>query len=219
MQVIGAGFGRTGTASMKAALDHLGFGPCYHMYELLAQPQRVHDWWSALGGESVDWRRVFGGYASTMDWPGCAVYRELMGIYPEAKVILTERDPDRWYDSTFSTIYQIGTSEADDGDAAIDLLRPMIRKMIWDGDFGGRFADRDYAIEVFNQHNEDVKRNVPADRLLVFEVSDGWKPLCDFLEVPVPPEDFPYVNDKGTMAELIAQIRTEGRFPSPFAAA
>ena len=215
MNIIGAGFGRTGTASLKAALDYLGFGPCYHMYELLAEPERVRDWTRAMDGERVNWDQVFAGYESTVDWPGCAFWRELVAEYPDAKVILTERDPDRWYESTYNTIYQIATSEPDGEDTTMDLLRPAIRRMIWDGTFGGHFPDREHAIKVFTRHNAEVRRAVPADRLLVFRVSDGWRPLCDFLGVEVPPEDFPHVNDTGSRPELIAQIRAEGRFPSP----
>lgn len=226
MKVIGAGFGRTGTASLKAALDHLGFGPCYHMYELLAEPERVHDWRRALSGENVAWDEIFAGYQSTVDWPGCAFWRELVSRYPEAKGILTERDPDRWYESTYNTIYQIGTNDTpgsgsgsepgSDEDVVIDQLRPTIRKMIWDGTFSGRFADRSHAIEVFTKHNAEVRATVPPERLLVFHVSEGWRPLCEFLRVDVPAEDFPHINDTGSMPELIARIRQERRFPSPF---
>ena len=131
VKIIGAGFGRTGTASLKAALEHLGFGPCYHMLEVIAQPERIHDWERALDGEVSDWDSVLGGFQSTVDWPGCAFWRELLDAYPDAKVVLTVRDPQRWYDSTHETIYQFAQNppaEAADDFAA--TLRPTIMRMI-----------------------------------------------------------------------------------------
>lgn len=217
VKIIGAGFGRTGTASLKAALEHLGFGPCYHMLEVIAQPERIHDWERALDGEVSDWDSVLGGFQSTVDWPGCAFWRELLDAYPDAKVVLTVRDPQRWYDSTHETIYQFAQNppaEAADDFAA--TLRPTIMRMIWDGTFGGEFADREHAIDVFERHNAEVQRVVPADRLLVYRVGDGWRPLCDFLGVAVPEERFPHVNDRTAIRELVERVSAEGTVPSPF---
>ncbi|MER7016196.1 sulfotransferase family protein [Saccharopolyspora sp. NPDC000359] len=215
VQIIGAGFGRTGTASVKAALERLGFGPCYHMFEVIAQPERVRDWTRALDGEISDWETVLGGFASTVDWPGCTFWCELVEAYPEAKVLLTVRDPQKWYDSVHSTIYQFVQQEPSD-DAFDVQLRPMVERMIWNGTFGGRFDDREHAIAVFEQHNAAVRAAVPADRLLTYQVGEGWQPLCDFLGVPVPEEDFPHVNDAGSIRALVDQISREGRVPSPF---
>ncbi|MER7083554.1 hypothetical protein SAMN02982929_00672 [Saccharopolyspora kobensis] len=215
VQIIGAGFGRTGTASLKAALERLGYGPCYHMFEVIAQPDRVQHWARALDGEISDWETVLGGFNSTVDWPGCTFWRELMDFYPDAKVLLTVRDPEKWYDSVHSTIYQFAQEEPEDGHS-FAKLRPTVERLVWDGTFGGRFADRAHAIEVFEAHNAAVQAAVPADRLLTYRVGEGWERLCDFLGVPVPEEDFPHVNDSASIRELVDQISRDGRIPSPF---
>lgn len=199
IEVIGAGLGRTGTLSLKAALEELGFSRCYHMVEVLAQMEHARVWDAAARGEAVDWDRLFEGYRATVDWPGCSFYRELMQRYPEAKVILTVRDPERWYDSARQTIYSVR-----DAFPAwtrwvfprMRVFRRMTERVIWDGVFRGRFEDRAAAIEAFNRHNEQVRRDVPADRLLVYEVGQGWGSLCAFLGVPVPEgKPFPHLND------------------------
>lgn len=221
LKVIGAGFGRTGTASTKAALEHLGFGPCYHMFEVIAKPERMKSWDRAVEGERMDWDEVLAGFQSTVDWPGCTFWPQLVEAYPDAKVLLTVRDPQRWYDSTYNTIYQF-VKDGPDGVSVGDgefarTMRPTIDKMIWNGTFDGRFEDRDHAIEVFEQHNERVRRGVPADRLLEFEVGQGWGPLCEFLGVDVPAEAFPHVNDSASIVDLADRVSREGRVPSPFA--
>lgn len=223
LDVIGAGFGRTGTASLKAALDHLGFGPCYHMFEVLARPERMSSWSDALDGREIDWEDVFAGYRSTVDWPGTAFWRELTEAYPEAKVILTVRDPEKWYESTYNTLYQIAKQMNGDLSAMpaeerafAERTFPTINKMIWKGTFDERFADREYAIEVFERHNAEVRRAVPAEQLLVYQLGQGWEPLCDFLGVDVPAEEFPHVNDTASLPQLVDQVRSQGRVPSPF---
>jgi hypothetical protein len=199
LKVIGAGLGRTGTLSLKAALEELGFGKCYHMVEVLANPKQSAAWTGAANGERTDWEALFKGYQSTVDWPACNFYQELARRYPEAKVILSVRDPDRWYESARQTIYFV--REAFPRWTALVLprmrvLRRMLDRLIWDGMFHGRFEDRPYAISVFNRHNEEVRRVVPSDRLLVYDIKDGWQPLCLFLGVPVPDgKPFPHLND------------------------
>lgn len=207
IQVIGAGFGRTGTLSLKTALEELGFGKCYHMVDVLARMDDARTWDAAVRGEAVDWDRLFDGYRSTVDWPGCAFYRELIRKYPEAKVILTVRDPGRWYESALQTIYFVRHAfpawAARLNPKRRDFQR-MLDSVVWDGTFRGRFEDRDFAIETFDRHNDEVRREVPADRLLVYEVREGWEPLCRFLGVPVPEgKPFPHVNDA---AEFRARI-------------
>jgi sulfotransferase family protein len=214
VKIIGAGFGRTGTASLKAALEHLGFGPCYHMLGVIEQPDRMHAWDRALDGEISDWESVLGGFNSTVDWPGCTFWRELLDAYPDAKVVLTVRDPERWYESTYDTIYQLNPDAQSDVNEDHDLavkVWPTVNRIIWDGTFGGRFEDREHAIDVFEKHNAEVRRVVPADRLLVFQVSEGWQPLCDFLGVPVPAEEFPKVNSRTSLRDLVGQAYTEGQ--------
>ncbi|MBV8232285.1 MAG: hypothetical protein JO329_20065, partial [Planctomycetaceae bacterium] len=168
-------------------------------------------WDAAARGMPVDWDRLFAGYQATVDFPGCMFYRELLEKYPEAKVILTVRDPERWYDSARQTIYF--ARNAFPRWAAV--LKPRMRvfqRMIdrlWDGMFRGRFEDRAFAIDAFNRHNEQVRRDVPADRLLVYEISQGWGPLCAFVGVPVPEgKPFPHLNDA---AEFRARIERGAR--------
>lgn len=221
IRVIGAGLGRTGTLSLKAALEELGFGTCYHMIELLSHPEQVRFWEAASRREPVAWDEMFQGYQAVVDYPGCRYYRELMECYPEAKVVLTVRDPDRWYESALATIYQAGRPPSGEnegppaplpfpGDPQLFArIFEMVRRDVWQGDFGGRFEDREHAIEVFNRHTEQVKAQVPADRLLVYEVKEGWEPLCRFLGVPVPEgEPFPRLNDRETF-----QNRLRGEEP------
>lgn len=208
MKVIGAGFGRTGTLSVKAALEELGFGPCYHMTDLYSRPRDGRLWERALRGERVDWEEVFGDYRATVDWPGCAFYGELMEAYPHARVLLPVRDPEEWYESARSTIHAVRRSAYSSAVAALAWkLYPAFRvtdKAIWEGTFGGRFEDREHAISVFERHNEEVKRSVPPERLLVYRVEEGWEPLCDFLGVEVPEgKPFPRLNDAGSFKRRV----------------
>lgn len=219
MKVIGAGFGRTGTTSLQAALEQLGFGSCYHMTEVFKNPEHADVWLAAWRGEPVDWNGFLGDYESAVDWPACAFYRELMERYPDAKVLLSVRDPERWYESTRSTIYELSAvlPRSPIARAILALIflavfgapvkRRMSDEIIWEGTFDGRFEDRTYATQIFEQHNEEVKRRVPQDRLLVYEVKEGWGPLCEFLGVPEPDEPFPRLNDAARMRRGIRTVR------------
>ncbi len=204
--MIGAGLGRTGTTSLKAALERLGFGPCYHMTELFEHPEHLEAWRAAARGEPVDWEGPLENYRSTLDWPGAPFYEDMMEAYPEAKVILTVRDPGRWYESTRNTIYQMGATASSPLFTLVSWLVPRVRNvkragaivsdLAWRDLFGGRFEDRDHAISVFNAWNEGVKRRVPAEKLLIYDVKEGWGPLCAFLGVEAPvDEPFPHLND------------------------
>jgi hypothetical protein len=212
LEVIGAGFGRTGTLSLKVALEELGFGPCYHMSELLGHPEHVPVWEAALQGKAVDWEELIGGYRATSDWPACSFYEELMEWCPDAKIILTLRDSDRWYESTYNTIYSmrriisspIFWLAAPPFRPSMSRAVRMNDRLILEEIFGGRFEDRASAIAVFERHNEEVKRRVPAEKLLVYEVKEGWGPLCEFLGVEAPKnKPFPYLNDSDTFRTMI----------------
>lgn len=222
MQIIGAGFGRTGTLSLQAALEKLGYTPCEHMTGLVQDPDRARLWEGVVAsherGEVLgrsEWDRIFSGYGATVDWPGCSFYRELMETYPEAKVILTVRDPNSWYESARDTIYAISQATASPAFGLLGVFAPAARavgrltnRLIWRDTFGGRFEDREHAKNVFNQHNEEVRSLVPSDRLLVYEVGEGWEPLCEFLGVPVPPdESFPRLNDREEIAGTARRLR------------
>lgn len=205
MKVVGVGVGRTGTLSLKAALERLGFGPCFHGRHVLDHPDRLSLWEAAAAGDPVDWTALFDGYTSTVDWPGAAFWRELAAAFPEARVVLTVRDADSWYDSVRSTIFRMFGDGPADGRVArarrtvpgLDVFTAFHRRMIWDGFFGGRFADRHHAIRLYNEHNAAVIRELPADRLLVTTPDGGWEPLCTFLGVPIPDEPYPHLNDPG----------------------
>jgi hypothetical protein len=203
LKVIGAGFGRTGTMSLKLALEQLGFGPCYHMVEVFKNPPAAQ-WWADAADGNPDWEKIFEGYNSTVDWPNATFYAELAEAYPDAKVILTERDPEAWFASTQATIFN-PRMPRDPSNPFGNMFAKVIGRL-----FDGRLNDHDHAIGVYLGHNAEVRRTIPAERLLVYEVSQGWEPLCAFLSVPVPEAPMPKVNSteefQGNMARIAAGI-------------
>jgi hypothetical protein len=202
LKVIGAGFGRTGTLSLKTALEELGFGRCYHMVDILRHPRHWKAWAEILHGRKADWDTLFRGYHAAVDWPVAAYYKDLMTVYPEAKVILTVRDPDRWHRSIMTTFYQAQRDFVVQFMRIVPALQEFLvgmEKAIWEGVFQNRLEDKAHAIAVFNSHIEEVKQVVPRERLLIFEAKHGWEPLCSFLDVPVPANK-PYPHrHKGTL--------------------
>jgi hypothetical protein len=191
LKLIGAGFGRTGTFSLKNALEELSLSPCYHMTELFMNEGATEQWNAIVRGAAPDWYSVFAGYQATVDWPACTYYKDLMRVYPDAKVLLSERDPEKWYESVANTIYP--SSHRD----PTSLHSRMVDTLIWQGTFGGKFEEKDEAIAIYLRHNEEVKQYVPPEKLLVYDVKQGWEPLCAFLGVAVPAEKpFPLLNDR-----------------------
>ena len=205
LSVIGAGFGRTGTLSLKGALERLGFDPCYHMMEVI-QGGFAQVWHDIVFGGTPDWDAVFKGYKATVDWPACNYYRELADRYPDAKVILSLRDPDKWFDSCQNTIFRAMRMDHAQAPANIRTQIAMVRKLVVEDTFGGDIDDRAHAISIFNRHNETVQKVIPKERLLVFQASDGWEPLCRFLGVPVPDEAYPKVNTTEDFQQLFMQV-------------
>ncbi len=195
LSVIGTGFGRTGTLSLKQALETLGVGRCYHMMEVIQNPAHIPIWSDAADGTAIDWEALYDGYSATVDYPSTRFWRELTTAYPNAKVIHTVRDPARWYDSAINTIFQHMNSPPPEVSLLASLVA-MARKVVFEQTFDGRIDDRDYAIEVFERHTEDVKHVIDVERLLIFEVAEGWEPLCTFLDLPVPSEPFPRANER-----------------------
>lgn len=189
LKVIGAGFGRTGTTSLKMALEQLGFGPCYHMIEVFPKPEAPGQW-IAAGDGKPDWDAIFSGYQSAIDWPAAHFWRELMDYYPDAKVILTVRDAEKWFASTQATIFNPAMIAPE---RIPPIFLEMLSKTIFP-DIGGDPNNHDVCIAHFNRHNEHVKASVPASRLLVHEAAQGWAPLCAFLGVPVPDAPYPREN-------------------------
>lgn len=195
LAVIGSGFGRTGTRSLKAALEQLGFGPCHHMEEVFGDPRQVPYWQAVAEGRPVDWREVFAGFGSQVDWPGAHVWRELAAAFPEAKVVHSVRPEDAWWKSYSATIGKFIATYKD------MQLPPHIRdmvvaaeSMIAEQTFGGAPNDRDAALAAYRRREAEVRAAIPAERLLVFDVAEGWEPLCAFLGVPVPATPFPHHN-------------------------
>jgi hypothetical protein len=211
MDVIGVGFGRTGTLSLKIALETLGHGPCMHMSSLLADPERASLFHRAAEGDRSSLDKALEGHRSTVDWPGTYFWRELAERHPAARIVLTVRDPQRWYDSAHDTIFQAASNAPASTDDAVTAGLTMISSVVWQGTFGGRFADREHAVRVFTEHIEAVRREIPAERLLEFEVSQGWQPLCDFLGAPVPVVPFPRSNDGATFRAEFEARRSAGR--------
>lgn len=190
LKVIGAGFGRTGTLSLKVALEQLGFNKCHHMIEVFRDKQQQQFWHDAAFGKAMNWDDVFKGFSASVDFPSCAYYAQLMAHFPDAKVVLSLRDPDSWFASASNTIFNSMDNAPDQN----SLQSQMTRKLILENTFGGKHRDAEHAKSVFNAHNEAVQRIVPKNRLLVFEAKMGWAPLCQFLGVAVPETDYPRTN-------------------------
>ncbi|MEZ5920861.1 MAG: sulfotransferase [Parvularculaceae bacterium] len=203
LSVIGAGFGRTGTASLKLALEKLGFGPCYHMSEVLANKGHLDLWNDAAAG-TPDWARIFRDYHSTTDFPASLYWRELAAFYPDAKLILSLRDPESWFQSTQETIFSERMHALLAGSPWEVMLQNTINEAL-----GGDINDRDALIRAFNEHTRAVKAAFGPDRLLVFEAKEGWAPLCKFLGVPIPDEDFPRVNSKAELQGMIDMLQSD----------
>jgi hypothetical protein len=210
LEIIGAGFGRTGTLSLKLALEQLGLGPCYHMVTVQAEPERAGDWIDAIHGEAVDWERVFDGFQSTVDWPACHFWRELADCYPAAKVLLSKREASGWYKSVINTIANVMKSDlAKDAPGRERSPLVMVRKIVLEGAFGGNIDDEANAIRVFEAHNKAVCDAIGPDRLLVYEQGQGWEPLCKFFGVPTPDTEYPHVNTTKSFQEMFASFEKE----------
>jgi hypothetical protein len=229
LQVIGAGLPRTGTTSTRAALERLGFGPCYHMFEIITHPDHVDRWLPAATGQPLDWNRVLDGYRATQDWPASHFWREQAAAFPAAKVVLTVRDPHDWFVSfrrliaRRAALYQQGELPPEVAAAMDGMLRltPVLdalgRSMFGpDWHFGMDMTDEEGAVAAYHRHVAAVTQALPARRLLVFDVREGWRPLCDFLGVASPEEPFPHLNDAQSMQRNFEQMRATGRLVSPF---
>lgn len=199
--MIGAGLGRTGTYSLKSALDQLGVGPCHHMGEVLHDLGRQVPLWQAAVDGGPDWAEIYQGYRSAVDWPTATFFRELHQTYPTAKFILTVRSTQSWVESFSETIYKALAGRAHapaEKQPWLTMCAGVIAKAgIAEG------MDAAALAAAFDGHVAAVKATIPPDQLLVFEVKDGWEPLCNFLGAPVPATDFPRTNDRAEFWELI----------------
>ena len=220
LKVIGAGMPRTGTASLQQALAILYGAPCYHMKEVLPRPDRVRFWTEAFlqPKSSEEFREHFKDFAATVDFPSCMRWEQLMEVYPDAKIVLSVRDPDSWVKSVKETILQLNSAYSGSpwGIWLLQTFVPPFRaswRMI-DAGYWSPFLKRDLSDSnmrrKFIEWVEDVKKRCPKDKLLVFEASQGWGPLCAFLGVPVPETPYPNVNDTKSFKEIVARINTIG---------
>jgi sulfotransferase family protein len=199
LRVVGSGLGRTGTKSMQTALNTLGFGPCHHMVEVFMHPESMALWIEAGAGRP-DWDAIFKGYQSMVDYPGAAYWRQLAAYYPDAKILHTVRDPDKWFESTQATIFAPGSPALSGGPMAAFFNSFAVS-------FREHIHDRAFMIHYFRRHTEEVKALIPANRLLIYEVGEGWERLCAFLEVPVPAEPYPSENSRSDFISRTAAFR------------
>ena len=215
MKVIGAGLPRTATLSQHAAMELLGFTPTYHMANVFADPAAVPAWRAVLDGEKPA-AEMFDGFRATVDWPGSYYYKDLIEAFPDAKIVLSERAPEAWAESMRKTIWGLFYDDVlmrhlSDARCVVDpvwkdyiaMMKEMWRRaeLLKEENTPPEHTTPEFMAEAFVRRNDEVKRTVPADRLLVWAAKDGWEPLCEFLEVPVPSEPFPQINDSGHFAE------------------
>ncbi len=193
LRVVGAGLGRTGTHSLKIALEQLLGGPCYHMVEVMGHPEYVRYWQDAIDGKPVDWSVVMDGYVAAVDWPAAAWWRELADANPGAIVLLSTRSSaDAWWKSANETIFEISRLPAPPDHELTDMME-MPRAMLAQA-FTANWSNEDEAKRAYEAHNANVRASLPSDRLVDWKPGDGWEPICRALGVPVPDEPFPHVN-------------------------
>lgn len=209
LAVVGAGFGRTGTNSLKLALEQLGFGPCHHMFEVADESEQLAYWQAAARGALPDWDAVFANYKSCVDWPSARYWRQIADHYPDAKVLLSVRPADQWIKSVHATIYPAMIDHGDEVPSDVRARRDMACEIIVEQTFGGRLDDADYAMAVFNAHTDEVRAAIAPERLLVYDVSEGWEPLCGYLGVAVPDSPFPRVNSTDDFKNMVARRKRE----------
>ncbi len=205
LQVVGAGVGRTGTHSLKVALEQLLGGTCHHMLEVFAHPDEVPVWTDAIDGKAIDWGDLMKDYTAQVDWPGASFWPELSAANPNALVILSTRDPDAWFTSCSNTIFAGIEVMAEQGN---EWMAAMMR--LFGDRFSDKIGDRAAMTDAFQRHNEAVRAGVPNERLLEWTASDGWEPICERLGVPVPEAPFPKVNSTAEFREMLGMPALEG---------
>ena len=205
LKVVGAGVGRTGTHSLKVALEQLLGGTCHHMVEVFAHPDEVPVWTDAIDGKTVDWAALMQGYTAQVDWPGGSFWPELSAANPDALVLLSTRDPELWFTSCTNTIFGGLRMMADGGD---QWMAAMLR--LFKDRFSDQIDDRDAMVAAYEKHNDAVRAAIPKERLLEWTPSDGWEPICERLDVPVPSEPFPVTNTTKEFREMMGLPPIEG---------
>ena len=201
LSVIGAGFGRTGTMSLKIGLEQLGLGPCHHMHEVFGNPAQLPHWQAAIAGDTMDWEVVLAGYNSCTDYPSAFFWRELAQTYPDAKVVLTMRSVESWWDSYSNTIMKALQIIPKDAPPHIRAVREMAANMWSEKTFGAPLDDKAAGFAAYEKHVDRVIASITSDRLLCFDVGEGWEPLCKFLGKPIPDGEFPRTNSSTEFRE------------------
>lgn len=218
IKVIGAGFPRTGTSSLKVALQTLGFDECYHMKNLLIDPYKLPLWNELESTGKTDYDKLFDGFQAIVDIPGYLYYKQLMEQYPEAKVILSTRPFEKWYPSINSTLVKavypsiglklkiirkaLGRPAVFQSKKCVD----MVKRTFFENHFEKKFSDKQKAESIFNEHIESVKAHVPKENLLIYQPGDGWEPLCDFLNIAVPAEPYPHLNKRENFQDMMGHL-------------
>ena len=222
LKIIGTGLGRTGTHSLKLALEQLGFGKCYHMVELFQQPSGLKYFKQAERNEKVKWSELFLGYASAVDYPVARYYKQISEFYPDAKVIHTLRDAESWYQSAWATIFwaskpyslrilKLAVHLPFSAEARSRIPVLLYNRKLAELEFGKDLKNKEKVIERYNKHYEEVIRTIPEDRLLLFDQKKGWEPLCKFLNVPVPLNQYPKSNSREEFLKRV-EIIGSGKF-------
>ena len=198
LKVVGAGVGRTGTHSLKIALEQLLGGPCHHMIEILRDPTQAPGWIDAIEGRPVDWATMPAGYVALVDWPGCSFWPELAAANPDALVLLSVREPESWYHSASNTIFQ----SFDTFPSELAPWMAAVIKLLGDR-FSNSFDDPTVMMDAYERHNESVRQSIPGERLLEWSPADGWDPICERLGLDVPSEPFPVTNTTDEFREWL----------------
>lgn len=196
--VVGAGVGRTGTHSLKIALEQLLGGPCHHMLEIMGDPSQIPAWTDAIDGKPVDWSAMLEKYRAIVDWPGGAFWPELSAAFPDALVLLSVRDPEAWYRSASNTIFLSFDHVPPELKPWMDSVLKLLRQR-----FSDQFDNPTAMMDAFVRHNDAVRAEVPAARLLEWTPGDGWEPICERLGLPVPAEPFPVTNTTDEFREML----------------
>lgn len=199
MQIIGAGLGRTGTASLKLALEMVLGEPCYHMFELMNRPNDAQGWQTAADGGDPDWVSFLSGWGAVVDWPASSYYREMADAFPNAKVLLSERDAEGWWASAERTIFSHRRKNPDHEDTSpLGIAASAAIAYV-----GVDPLDKDVSIEAFTRHNAQVRKVIPADRLIIWQPGDGWGPICNGLGVAIPDEPYPHSNSSASFLDTV----------------
>lgn len=224
LEIIGTGLARTGTMSLKMALEHLTGDKCFHMIELLKAPKRIEIVKKGYKTNTIEWEKFYEGYSSAVDYPTCLYYKELTKKNENIKVIHTTREFESWYESVKETVYRGKPKSMKD---ILRLIKNMMfssdyrkvapvfmfnDKLIWSGQFQSRFEDKSFMKEIYFEHEEAVKSNIKPEQLLMYNIKDGWEPLCEFLGYPIPEIEFPRANERLEFNRKMDKLLIDGIF-------